>query len=214
MKRRYLSLIFALLLILCTAGCAKKSSVAATEATTTAKAIAETTVKETKTEAETKATVDETTIIETTTIEETTIIETTVKETTAEETIIEDTTIQETEPENLVTEDGEYSSKEEVALYIHLYGHLPSNYISKEEAEKLGWVASKGNLWKVAPGKSIGGSKFGNYEKLLPTAKGRKYTECDIDYDGGKRNAKRIVFSNDGLVYYTEDHYETFEQLY
>lgn len=113
-----------------------------------------------------------------------------------------------------ITEEGEYTSKDEVAKYIYLYGHLPPNYITKSEAQDLGWVASKGNLWKVAPGKSIGGDRFGNREGLLPTAKGRKYYECDIDFDGKYRNAKRIVFSNDGLVYYTEDHYETFELLY
>lgn len=113
-----------------------------------------------------------------------------------------------------ITEDGEYSSKDEVAEYLHLYGHLPPNYITKSEAQDLGWVASKGNLWKVAPGMSIGGDRFGNREGLLPTAKGRRYYECDIDFDGKYRNAKRIVFSNDGLIYYTEDHYESFELLY
>lgn len=113
-----------------------------------------------------------------------------------------------------VFEDEEYSSKEEVAEYLHQFGHLPDNYITKSEAQDLGWVSSKGNLWKVAPGKSIGGDKFGNREGLLPTAKGRKYFECDIDFDGKYRNAKRIIFSNDGLIYYTEDHYESFELLY
>ena len=113
-----------------------------------------------------------------------------------------------------VTEDGTYSSRDEVALYLHLYGHLPSNYITKQDAEAIGWDASRKNLWKVAPGKSIGGSRFGNYEGLLPDEKGRKYYECDIDYNGGGRNAKRIVYSNDGLIFYTDDHYETFEQLY
>ena len=113
-----------------------------------------------------------------------------------------------------VTPDGEYTDKDHVALYIHAFGHLPSNYITKAEAEELGWVAQKGNLWEVAPGKSIGGSHFGNYEKLLPTKKGRKYFECDIDYKGKSRGAKRIIYSNDGLIYYTSDHYESFEQLY
>lgn len=110
--------------------------------------------------------------------------------------------------------DGTYTSKEEVALYLHTYGELPSNYITKKEAENLGWNSSKGNLKKVAPGKSIGGDRFGNYEGLLPKKKGRQYYECDIDFDGGYRNAKRIIFSNDGLIYYTEDHYKSFEQLY
>ncbi len=113
-----------------------------------------------------------------------------------------------------ITEDGEYTSKEEVAAYIHQFGWLPENYISKKDAEALGWDNRKGNLWEVAPGKSIGGSRFGNYEGSLPDTKGRKYYECDIDYDGGYRNAKRIIFSNDGLVFYTDDHYKTFEQLY
>ena len=116
--------------------------------------------------------------------------------------------------ELLITEDGTYTGKEEVAAYIHEFGHLPDNYITKREAEDLGWVSREGNLWEVAPGKSIGGSKFGNYEGLLPEASGRKYYECDIDFDGTYRNAKRIIYSDDGLIFYTEDHYETFEQLY
>jgi guanyl-specific ribonuclease Sa len=110
-------------------------------------------------------------------------------------------------------EDGSYTSKEDVALYIHLYGHLPENFITKKDAEALGW--SGGSLEPYAPGKCIGGSRFGNYEGLLPEKDGRTYTECDIDTLGAdKRGAKRIVFSNDGLIYYTEDHYETFELLY
>lgn len=113
-----------------------------------------------------------------------------------------------------VSEDGTYTSKDEVALYIHLYGHLPENYISKKDAEAIGYSGKGNELWDVAPGKSIGGSRFGNYEGILPDKKGRKYFECDIDYNGKKRNAKRIVYSNDGLIYYTEDHYETFELLY
>lgn len=113
-----------------------------------------------------------------------------------------------------VEENGEYSSKDEVALYIHTYGHLPSNYITKNEAKNLGWDSSKGNLWDVAPGKSIGGDKFGNREGLLPKADKRQYYECDIDFDGGYRNEKRIIYSNDGLIYYTGDHYNSFTQLY
>lgn len=113
-----------------------------------------------------------------------------------------------------VKEDGTYTSKEEVAVYIHTYGHLPSNYITKSEAKELGWVSNKGNLDEVAPGKSIGGDKFGNYDKMLPEEEGRQYYECDIDFDGGYRNDKRIIYSDDGLIFYTGDHYETFEQLY
>ena len=113
-----------------------------------------------------------------------------------------------------VKENGTYTDKERVALYIHTYGHLPDNYITKAEAQKLGWDNTQGNLKKVAPGKSIGGDYFGNYEEQLPKAKKRKYYECDIDYKSGKRNAKRIIFSNDGLIFYTGDHYKTFQQLY
>ena len=105
-----------------------------------------------------------------------------------------------------------YTSKEEVALYLHLYEELPPNFITKNEAKKLGWVSNKGNLHEVAPGMSIGGDHFGNYEGVLP--KGKEYHECDIDTDGSYRGAKRIVFSDDGCIYYTEDHYETFELLY
>lgn len=109
-----------------------------------------------------------------------------------------------------VEEDGWYSTMEEVAVYLTLYEKLPGNFISKYDAENLGWDNRKGNLDKVAPGCSIGGNRFGNYEGLLPEAKGRKYTECDIKYDGGYRNGERIVFSNDGLIFYTSDHYQTF----
>ena len=119
----------------------------------------------------------------------------------------------ETEAALGVTEDGVYDSKEELALYIHLYGHLPSNFITKKEAESLGWPG--GYLEPYAPGKCIGGSRFGNYEGQLPDAKGRSWTECDVDTLGARsRGAKRIVFSNDGLIYYTGDHYEHFELLY
>ena len=113
-----------------------------------------------------------------------------------------------------IEEDGSYTLKEEVALYLHLYGHLPDNFISKREAQELGWDNKKGNLDQVAPGKSIGGSHFGNYEGMLPEKKGRKYYECDLEYEGGYRGAKRLIYSNDGLIFYTEDHYKTFEQLY
>ena len=110
-------------------------------------------------------------------------------------------------------EDGSYTTAEDVALYIHTYGCLPKNFISKKEAQALGWEG--GSLEPYAPGMCIGGSHFGNFEGLLPEKKGRKYTECDIDTLGKKsRGAKRIVFSNDGLIYYTDDHYESFEQLY
>jgi len=112
-----------------------------------------------------------------------------------------------------IDEDGWYYDKTNVALYIHTYGHLPGNYITKKEAEDLGW--SGGSIEKYAKGKAIGGDYFGNYEGQLPKKNGRKYYECDIDTKGAKsRGAKRIIFSNDGLIYFTDDHYETFTKLY
>ena len=123
------------------------------------------------------------------------------------------------EEEPFVVYGEEYEDKLHVAAYLREFGELPPNYITKNEAQALGWVSSLGNLWEVAPGKSIGGDKFGNYEGQLPEAKGRKYFECDIDYHldqeqyRGGRNAKRIIFSSDGLIFYTEDHYTTFEDL-
>ncbi len=120
-----------------------------------------------------------------------------------------------------VSEDGTYTDKEHVALYIYTYGELPSNFITKKEAGKAGWVSEEGNLNIVCPGMSIGGDYFGNREGLLPKESGREYHECDINYNPEGitdepvyRGGERIVYSNDGLVFYTNDHYRTFEQLY
>ncbi|MCR5340424.1 MAG: ribonuclease [Saccharofermentans sp.] len=112
-----------------------------------------------------------------------------------------------------IDENGTYDSAKDVALYIHTYNKLPPNYITKKEARSLGW--SGGSLEDYAPGKCIGGDYYGNYEGQLPEKKGRRYTECDIDTLGkSSRGAKRIVFSNDGLIYYTKDHYKTFTLMY
>ena len=94
-----------------------------------------------------------------------------------------------------LAEDGTYTTKEDVARYIHLYGHLPDNFITKKEAQQLGWTG--GSLEPYAPGCCIGGSRFGNYEGLLPEADGRTWTECDINTQGARsRGPERIVFSN------------------
>ena len=111
-----------------------------------------------------------------------------------------------------IEEDGWYYSTEDVALYLYTYGELPENFITKKEAQKLGWDNKKGNLWEVADGMCIGGDYFGNYEGLLPEED--DYTECDVNYEGGYRGAERIIFSDDGDIYYTGDHYKSFEQLY
>ena len=113
-----------------------------------------------------------------------------------------------------LAEDGRYYSKEDVCEYLITYGHLPSNFLTKDEAEDLGWVSNKGNLWDVTDRMCIGGDRFGNREGLLPDKKGRIWYECDVNYEGGYRTAERIVYSNDGLIYYTDDHYESFTQLY
>ena len=112
-----------------------------------------------------------------------------------------------------VQEGGWYDSMEEVAVYLTLFEMLPDNYLTKKQAQALGWDSRRGNLWDVAEGCSIGGDRFGNYEGLLPEKKGRRYTECDIDYHGGYRGAQRLIFSSDGLMYYTEDHYATFDEV-
>ena len=122
----------------------------------------------------------------------------------------------ETEPEEteaLLDPDGWYYSAEDVALYLVTYGELPGNFITKNEARDLGWEG--GSVQRYLEGAAIGGDKFGNRQGILPKADGRQYYECDIDTDGASsRGAKRIVFSNDGLIYYTEDHYESFVLLY
>lgn len=125
-----------------------------------------------------------------------------------------DTASDATPGEATVSESGQYSDPVSVALYLHTYGHLPDNYLTKSEAESLGWSNSLGNLWDVATGCSIGGDKFGNREGLLPKAKGRQYYECDVNFDGGYRGGERIVYSNDGLIFYTADHYSSYTQLY
>ncbi len=107
-----------------------------------------------------------------------------------------------------------YTTKDEVAAYLHAYGELPPNFLTKAEALAAGWDSAAGNLFEVTDGKSIGGDRFGNREGLLPTAKGRQYYECDINYAGGRRGPERLVYSSDGLIYYTADHYASFELLY
>ncbi len=128
------------------------------------------------------------------------------------ETLAETTeeTPTEASAEITVEEDGTYDSPEEVALYLHLFGHLPSNYITKSEARALGWEG--GSVEEYQPGAAIGGSLFGNFEGLLPEA---EYHECDVNTLGeDTRGPERLVYDDKGNIYYTKDHYKTFEQLY
>ena len=212
-------------------GCSKKKTtkVTTTSETTTSATTTEATTKEESTQESTKATETEeketasesTTEVTTEATSEETSEE--VTSATTEATTEESTkkTKKTTEPkettaaptEALIDEDGEYTSKDDVALYIHTYGHLPKNFVTKKVARDAGWEG--GSLEDYYPGCSIGGDVFGNREGSLPKKSGRTYYECDIDTKGKKsRGAKRIVFSNDGLVYYTDDHYETFTLLY
>ena len=127
--------------------------------------------------------------------------------------IVQDVTEAVADAGDTIDPDGSYTSKDDVALYLYTYGELPSNFMTKKEAQTLGWPG--GGLDDYAYGMCIGGDRFGNYEELLPDADGRTWTECDIDtLHANSRGAKRIVFSNDGLIYYTDDHYESFELLY
>lgn len=113
-----------------------------------------------------------------------------------------------------ILEDGRFSSPTDVALYLHAYRKLPRNFITKSAAAKAGWESSLGNLWDVTDHMSIGGDVFGNREGLLPSKSGRIWYECDVNYTGGFRGGERIVYSNDGLIYYSKDHYANFTKLY
>ena len=105
-----------------------------------------------------------------------------------------------------------YYDLENVVLYLYVYDELPPNYITKDEARALGWEG--GSVEDYLEGAAIGGDRFGNREGLLPEAAGRSYTECDIDTDGyGSRGARRLVFSSDGLYFYSSDHYESFDEV-
>ena len=101
-----------------------------------------------------------------------------------------------------------------IVNYLEKYGKLPENFITKKEAQALGWDSWYNYVGEVAPGKSIGGDRFGNYERQLPSKKGRTWYECDANYRGKERGAERVLFSSDGLYYYTDDHYRTFTQMY
>mgnify|MGYP002624084295 CR=1 FL=1 len=103
---------------------------------------------------------------------------------------------------------------QQIVNYLELFGELPENFITKNEAKALGWDSRYNYVGEVAPGKSIGGDRFGNYEGLLPEKKGRTWYECDANYRGKKRGAERVLFSNDGLYYYTDDHYQTFTEMF
>ena len=116
------------------------------------------------------------------------------------------------ETTDTVGEHTYYYDVDHVVLYLDTYGHLPENYITKDEARALGWEG--GSVEVYQEGAAIGGDRFGNREGLLPEQTGRSYTECDINTDGAdSRGAARLIFSNDGLYFYTSDHYASFTEL-
>ena len=208
MKFKRLLSILLVLLILLTA-CGKKTAEPAgttsnTDAVVTQETTAKTSEKETETEPQTQ-----------------TQAETEAETETESETQAPTDVPDETEPpiadEPSVRDDlpvyGEYYyDVENVVLYLVLYDELPPNYITKNEARALGWEG--GSVEKYKDGAAIGGDRFGNYEGQLPKAKGRSYTECDIDTDGySSRGSRRLVFSSDGLYFYTSDHYENFKEV-
>lgn len=118
------------------------------------------------------------------------------------------------EQETYYQYDTPITDPQQIVNYLFEFGYLPDNFITKEEARELGWDSSRNYVGEIAPGMSIGGDKFGNYEGVLPDAKGRKWFECDANYKGKKRGAERVVFSSDGLFYYTDDHYESFTEMF
>lgn len=107
------------------------------------------------------------------------------------------------------TKDGVYGAD----AVVKATGKLPSNYITKKDAKKLGWISFIGNLSKVAPGKSIGGEIYQNRNGHLPKSSQRIWYEADINYDRGFRNTHRLLYSNDGLIFATYDHYAAFIQI-
>lgn len=104
------------------------------------------------------------------------------------------------------------TNEKTVVDFVRNNGRLPDYYITKSQARKAGWDAGKGNLCKILPGKAIGGDNFANREGKLPKQKGRKYFEADINYRCGHRQADRLVFSNDGLIFISKDHYKSFQK--
>ena len=100
-----------------------------------------------------------------------------------------------------------------VDLYVALYGALPSYYISEAEAAALGWKKWLGNLAEVLPGRGIGGKIYKNRDRRLPDVPGRIWHEADFDYERGFRNDRRLLYSNDGLLFVTYDHYTTFYEV-
>ena len=105
------------------------------------------------------------------------------------------------------------TSEKIVLDYLKENKELPDYYITKKRASESGWISKKGNLCEVLPNRAIGGDIFTNREKSLPDKKGRVWYEADLNYNCGRRNADRVLFSSDGLIFVTHDHYKNFEKI-
>ncbi len=100
-----------------------------------------------------------------------------------------------------------------VARWVQQHQRLPDFYLTKNEARRQGWNPSQGNLCDVLPGRAIGGDRFGNREKRLPMQTGRVWFEADVNYHCGHRDADRLLYSSDGLIFLTTDHYRSFKPV-
>ncbi|TBL62323.1 ribonuclease domain-containing protein [Hafnia paralvei] len=105
------------------------------------------------------------------------------------------------------------TQQDRVVSYLREHQRLPDFYITKKQARAEGWDASAGNLCSAVPGRAIGGDRFSNREKRLPQKAKRVWREADINYHCGRRQADRLIYSNDGLIYITRDHYRTFTKM-
>lgn len=105
------------------------------------------------------------------------------------------------------------TEQQNVVSYMQKYQKLPAFYLTKKEARQAGWDAKKGNLCDVLPGRAIGGDRFSNREKSLPIADNRQWFEADINYRCGHRGADRLLYSSDGMIFVTHDHYKSFKQV-
>lgn len=115
-----------------------------------------------------------------------------------------------------VEESGLYTTRDSVAAYLCKFDKLPSNYVDKNEGKSL-YESKTGNTfekWNFNPwttlGVMIGGDVFDNREVLLPNG---SYREADVDYSAKNRGTKRLIYQSDCVIYYTADHYETFNKL-
>ncbi|AXH64081.1 ribonuclease domain-containing protein [Providencia huaxiensis] len=105
------------------------------------------------------------------------------------------------------------TAQDNVVSFMEKYQKLPAFYMTKKQAREAGWDAKKGNLCDVLPGRAIGGDRFSNREKGLPIAQGRQWFEADINYRCGHRGADRLLYSSDGMIFVTHDHYKSFTQV-